>query len=113
MDVIHSFVQHVALHQYRMEHWRDGMILNLWFGVSLLNSGWIFKDFIKAYLLGDKIDQMEDFDELDFIVENNNVDFGPYQELSGTLLNFLLPNLIIAFKYLFLSQYKTIKIEHY
>ena len=32
---------------------------------------------------------MEDFDELDFIVENNNVDFGPYQELSGTLLNFL------------------------
>ena len=31
---------------------------------------------------------MEDFDELDFIVENNNVDFGPYQELSGTLLNF-------------------------
>ena len=33
---------------------------------------------------------MEDFDELDFIVENNNVDFGPYQELSGTLLNFFL-----------------------
>ena len=36
---------------------------------------------------------MEDFDELDFIVENNNVDFGPYQELSGTLLNFFYLNL--------------------
>ena len=55
MNVIHSFVQHVALHQYRMEHWRDG----------------------------DKIDQMEDFDELDFVARNNNVDFGPYKELSG------------------------------
>ena len=54
-NVIHSFVQHVALHQYRMEHWRDG----------------------------DKIDRMDDFDELDFVVEHNNVDFGPYKELSG------------------------------
>ena len=38
---------------------------------------------------------MEDFDELDFIVENNNVDFGPYKELSGTLLDYLLENLTI------------------
>ena len=55
---------------------------------------------------------MEDFDELDFIVENNNVDFGPYQELSGTFLNFFITKFNNCIQ-IFISQYKTIKIEHY
>lgn len=54
MEIIQNFVQHVALHQYRMEHWRDG----------------------------DKLDMMADFDDLDWIAQHNNIDFLPYKALT-------------------------------